>query len=430
MTTPPAISVRSPRAARRGAALVAASLVSALLLAASAAAQSPPSWVADELLVRLRAGASSRVADAAFRAAGAQKLGEIEPLRVQRLRVPPAALDAVAAALARRPEVEFVEKNRLFAPDAVPDDPDYSLQWHLETLGLPQAWEFSTGSGANGVVVAILDSGVDPSHPDLASRLLPGMDTMSGGNDTSDLTGHGTRVAGAAAAAADNAVGVASPNWHVQILPFRVTDSSGWTSAWALSTALTEAADQGARVANMSFGGVAGDATVRSAAQYMTEQGGVVVAGSGNCGCRESISDTPYIISVGATDQNDGLASFSSTGDYVDFTAPGVSIRTTNRGGSYGSHSGTSYSGPVLAGALALLLAIDPLLTASDVEALLADTAVDVGDPGWDESFGHGRIDVYAAVVYLPEPVGTLLLAAGLCGLVACGRARGVGLRA
>jgi subtilisin family serine protease len=397
-----------------------------LLLAASAAAQGSPSWVADELLVKLRAGASSHAAEAAFRAVGAQKLGEIEVLRVQRLRVSPAARDAVAAALAQRPEVEFVENNHRFPPDAVPDDPDYPLQWHLGTLGLPMAWEFSTGS--DEVVVAILDSGVDSSHPDLMSRLLPGMDTMAGGNDTSDLTGHGTRVAGAAAAAADNAIGVASPNWHGQILPFRVTDATGWTSAWALSAALTEAADQGARVANMSFGGVAGSATVRAAAQYMTEQGGVVVAGSGNCGCRESISDTPYILSVGATDQNDDLAGFSSTGDYVDFTAPGVSIRTTKRGGGYSSPSGTSYSAPVLAGAIALLLAIDPQLTASDLESLLADTAVDLGAPGWDESFGHGRIDVHAAVVHLPEPGGTLLLGAGLCALLACGRARGVAL--
>ena len=99
-------------------------------------------------------------------------------------------------------------------------------------------------------------------------------------------------------------------------------------------------------------------------------------------------------------------------------------ILTTSRGGGYGSFSGTSYSGPVLAGAVALLLAIDPQLTASDVETLLANTAVDLGDPGWDESFGHGRIDVYAAAVALPEPGGTLLLGAGLCGLAGCERAR------
>ena len=270
----------------------------------------------------------------------------------------------------------MVEPNRLFDPVAVPDDPLFAQAWHLAKLEAPAAWDVSTGAG---VLIAILDTGVDGRHPDLASQVVPGWNFSSNNADTSDAYGHGTQVAGAAAAATANGLGVASVGWNARILPVRVTGSDGVASSWTLSQGLSYAVDHGARVMNMSFAGVGGSATVVSAAEYAVAQGGVVVAAAGNCGCTESTPDSPALLTIGATDANDGLASFSSRGNHVDLSAPGVAIATTTAGGGYGTPSGTSFSAPVAAGVVALMLAAKPALRAPDVEVILSATAVDLG---------------------------------------------------
>jgi subtilisin family serine protease len=279
----------------------------------------------------------------------------------------------------------------------VPDDPAYPQSWHLPAISAPDAWDLTTGSP--GIVIAVLDSGVDPSHPDLVSKLVPGQNFYDGNADTSDVFGHGTKVAGAAAAATGNGLGVASIGWQASIMPIRVTRSDGWASAWAIAQGLTYAVDQGARVMNLSFGGVGGSSIVVNAAEYAAAHGGIVVVSSGNCGCVESIPQSAALLTVGATDQTDALTSVSSRGDHVDLTAPGVAIQTTSRGGGYSSGSGTSFTAPIVSGLVALMLAANPGLTALEVEDLLASTALDLGSPGWDPSFGHGRVDAYEAVL-------------------------------
>jgi hypothetical protein len=308
---------------------------------------------------------------------------EIPQIGVHRLRVAPAALEAVERALARRPEFAFVEKNHVFAPEAVPNDPYYGSQWHLPKIAAPAAWDISPGTA--NVVIAILDSGVDSTHQDLAGKLVPGINTYDNNTNTADVHGHGTKVAGTAAASGDNGVGVASVAWQSLIMPIRVTDTRGYALTSTLAEGLVYAVDNGAWVMNMSFAGVAGSATIRNAAQYAMERGGVVVAGSGNCGCFDSTADTPYILSVAATGSSDGLASFSSRGNYVDLAAPGVNILTTRRGGDYGYASGTS---------------------------ILEETADDLGAGGYDTSFGHGRVNAYQAILAAadisPDPPDTV----------------------
>jgi len=359
-----------------------------------------PEFVADELLVGVDTGVGTAgvdgSAEAVYRAAGAEKIRAFESIGVHQVRVPARARDAIADALARRPEFRFVERNPVFPVDAlVLDDPEFPAQWHLSHIELPQAWELS--AGAPGVVIAVLDTGVNPV-PDLADRLLEGFDAYSGGSDSSDRHGHGTQVAGAAAAIGNNAVGVASPAWSASVLPVRITNDRGDATGASVAQGLMGAIDRGARVLNVSFAGIAGSATVRAAAQYVAERGGVVVAGAGNCGCHESIPETPYILSIAGTDVEDRLAEFSSRGAYVDLCAPAVDIVTTRADGSYGSATGTSFSSSLVAGVVALMLAVEPNLDAFDVGALLADTAIDLGVAGWDEAFGYGRIDAFAAV--------------------------------
>ena len=134
------------------------------------------------------------------------------------------------------------------------------------------------------------------------------------------------------------------------------------------------------------------------AAKYFNQKGGIVVIGAGNSGGLVDQSKVPYIISVSGTDQNDELCSFSSYGPYIDFAAPSTGIWTTTSGGGYGAASGTSYSGPVLAGVIGLMFSANPALSPNQVISILRRTSVDLGERGYDEHFGWGRVDAYQAV--------------------------------
>lgn len=381
----------------------------AMSLPTAALAQGQPEWVADELLVTVRPGVSRGKAEGLYRSQGAALIDEIHQINTHLIRVPPQALEKVELALSRRPEVEFVQKNRLHAPNLTPNDPQYSSQWHLTKIMAPQAWDYLEGTPE--VTIAILDSGVDGTHPDLAPNLVPGYNCYNNNNDTSDVYGHGTKVAGGAAAITDNGTGVASPAYQAFIMPIRVTDTSGWAYDSTLSKGLTWAADRGARVMNMSFRGVAESGTITSAAQYAVKKGAVVVAAAGNTGVEESTPENPYMISVSATDPYDRLSGFSSRGSYVDLAAPGSAILTTVRGGGYGFVSGTSISSPITAGVVAAMLSANPALTPAEVESILESTAEDLGTPGYDTSFGFGRVNamdaVLAALGHSPPPDST-----------------------
>jgi thermitase len=349
----------------------------------------------EELLVIRKPGAAPHALRADCAELEAEEIGDNPKLRMHRIRVPRHRLEAVKRHLERRADVEGVEENQRFEPESIPDDPLFSSQWHLPLIGADRAWD-QQPAGAP-IVIAILDTGIDLDHPDLAGQLLPGTNTYDGGS-YEDYHGHGTRVAGVAGAVAFNGEGVASVAWNARIMPIRVTADSGSAFSSTLANALVWAADHGARVANMSFQSVAGSSTIQAAAQYFVEQGGVVFAGAGNLRREESLPETPWIISVSGTDPSDQLGSFSSWGNYIDVAAPGQSIQSTTRGGGYGSQSGTSFAGPVAAGVAALVLRVDPSFTPSEVETLLEMTAVDLGDPGWDTRFGHGRVDAAGAV--------------------------------
>ncbi|HUE38705.1 MAG TPA: S8 family serine peptidase, partial [Candidatus Binatia bacterium] len=244
------------------------------------------------------------------------------------------------------------------------NDTNYWKEWHLQKINAPSAWDVSTGDA--GVVIAILDSGIDSTHPDLAAKIVAGYNAYDNNSDTSDVGGHGTMVAGSAGAISNNGIGVASVAWQNPLMPIRVTDTQGNGYASTIAKGLTWAADHGARVMNISFSGIAASSTITSAAQYVVGKGGIVVAASGNCGCADPTPENAYIISVSATNTDDTLASFSSTGSYVDVAAPGVSIQTTVQGGGYSSVSGTSFASPITAGVLALMMSVNPALGPSD----------------------------------------------------------------
>ena len=212
------------------------------------------------------------------------------------------------------------------------------------------------------------------------------------------MNGHGTWVSGTAGATINNGVGVAAVAGGVKIMPLRVVDSSGvgyWSS---IASAITYAADKGVRVANASFEKLLSSSSVMSAAAYMKSKGGLVVVSAGNNGVDEGLTPNTSVIPVSATDSNDLIPSWSSYGNYVAISAPGVLIYTTGLGGTYVQGQGTSFSSPIVAATIALMMSANPRLSSTDVEKLLFSTAVDLGAAGRDIYYGYGRVDAGAAV--------------------------------
>jgi subtilisin family serine protease len=354
-----------------------------------------PDFVPGYILVEPRPGLPPAAFGKILGGHGGRVIGKLDDLDVYVVSLPPTASEkAVAHALAQHPHIKFAEPDALVPSTFVPNDTYYTSEWHLQTIGAPAAWNVATGSG---VTVAILDSGIDASHPDLAPQLVPGWNFYDNNSNTSDVYGHGTKVAGVVAALGNNSMGVAGVAYNARLMPIRVTDTSGYASISALANGLTYAADHGARVANMSFA-VQSYASVISAAQYFMNKGGVVMNSAGNYGTLDSTGASNALVSVSATTSSDTLASWSSFGPYVDLSAPGVSIWTTTKGGGYGAVSGTSFSSPLTAAVAALVMSANPSLAPSQVVNLLESTAVDLGATGDDNSFGYGRVDAAKAV--------------------------------
>ncbi|GIF13025.1 S8 family peptidase [Actinoplanes teichomyceticus] len=290
-------------------------------------------------------------------------------------------------------------------------DPLRSRQWDLTRINAPAAWARSTGAG---VTVAVIDTGVDARHPDLAGQVLTGWDAIAGraGGDT-DPQGHGTHVAGTVAALTGNAVGVSGVAPDVRVLPVRVLNATG--SGYDSDTAegIVWAADNGADVINLSLGGTAHSSAVTSAVAYARSRGVVVVAAAGNERTKGSPASYPGadqgVIAVAATDSADTVAPYSNAGDYVDVAAPGSAVLSTYPtalgSSGYATMSGTSMASPHVAAVAALLVAARPGLTPDQVESALEASAVDLGPAGRDTDYGHGRIDAAAALARIaPAP--------------------------
>ena len=362
-------------------------------------ARMKPMAVPGRLLVKYRAGVSSRRRNSLMTAAGARGDREVGSLGVHVLDLADGAdVDAYARALRLQPEVEFVEPDYLCYPVSTmePNDPLYLSQWHLPAVSCPMAWGMTSGS--DQIIIAVCDTGMDGAHPDLAPKVVPGWNVVDHNSDTSPVSPHGTWTAGTAAALGNNSIGVASPALNCRLMPVRISSrSDGAALISDMAAGVVWAADHGARVASVSYMG-AGSGMMADAGSYIQSKGGVLVMAAGNTGTYYSVPDSPAIVVVGATNQIDGLASYSTTGSYVDLSAPGSAILTTAPGGTYQAVSGTSFSAPLVAGAIGLMLSVMPNLTPAQIDTILKVTADDLGPAGWDPGYGWGRLNVGRAV--------------------------------
>lgn len=274
----------------------------------------------------------------------------------------------------------------------------------LRAVHAAEAWATTRGTG---VVVAVIDSGVAGNVVNLRGRVLDGVDLFNpdrprGWWDPIIMGGHGTGVASVIAGSGyGNGVYGVAPK--ATILPIRVADASGHTPGRRVARGITYAVDHGAHVINLSLGGTHASPLVHTAVKRAVRRGVVVVAGAGNNGPNNTKSFYPAafpeaIAVAGTQTLTDLPANFSMRGDWVDIAAPGTRVLATNNDGTRGKSSGTSFATPFVAGAVALMLDVNPDLTPAQVRTILIDTARDVADPGFDIATGHGLLNVAAAV--------------------------------
>jgi len=353
-------------------------------------------WAKGRILVQPNAGLPDDRFESDLKVHGGKSLGKINGLDVHIVQLPANANEhAVANLLAHNPDIKFAEVDEVVSPSATANDPLLSTEWQLPKINTATAWNTSTGAG---ITVAVLDSGVQSNHPDLQANLVPGWNVYNNNSNTNDVNGHGTAVAGVIAAIGNNGIGVVGVAYHARIMPVRMTDASCYTTLSIVASALTWAADHGADVANISYSNLYKSSTVIAAATYLRNKGGETVVSANNDAIDEGTANTTSMITVSATDQNNALASFSSWGPMVDLAAPGVQVGTTLWNSGYGWGTGTSFSTPVVAGTVALVMSANPSLTPSQIENALFSTATNLGAAGYDIYFGYGMVNAAGAV--------------------------------
>ena len=295
-------------------------------------------------------------------------------------------------------------------PPPPPNDPLLSQQWWLSKVKAQMGWAQTPGSSE--VVIAVIDSGVDYTHVDLGggkSLTDKDKDYVNNDDDAQDDNGHGTHVAGIAAAKMNNGQGIAGICPNCRILPVKTQGAGGQGSFGDVSAAIRYSADAGASVINMSLGAQVCTAELAEAVNYAYDKGVVMVAAAGNaCPVRVALGvesfDVNYparfgrVIAVGATTPSDQRANFSSFGPELDIAAPGTSILSTYPNNGYKRLDGTSMASPIVAGASGLLLSKDSSLTPAQVQQILETSADDIAGTGWDETTGWGRLNLQSAL--------------------------------
>lgn len=376
-----------------------------LAIFARTEASDPYPYVPGQVIVRLKPAAPQGLMTALGYRASSEPAGADYQVVTTR---PGQSVEDAIAELSSRSDVALAQPNYIYRGLAViPNDTQFANQYHLQIIGAPEAWEF--GRGSSSETIAIIDSGADTTHLDLASRLIvaPSIDIIDGNSDVSDTpsgSGHGTRVAATAAAITNNGIHCAGVDWYSSILPIRVlTGAEAIGTSADIESGIRRAIALKATVINLSLGfsGSTTDALIESRLQEAWNAGIIVVAATGNDGGRYVIypASSSYAIGVGSSTSSDARSSFSSYGAYpgmtgVDVVAPGSAIVTLTQNGAVTTTSGTSFATPIVSAAASIVRAARPGITPAQFLQLLRSTAKDIENAGFDEYTGAGRIDL------------------------------------
>lgn len=360
-----------------------------------------------EVLVKFQARQSKATVERFVASYGGRSRAEIARIGVHVLSFPLPAHVGILTRLRADPQVLYAELNGVATIAGLPDDPYYPNQWGLAKIQASQGWDVQTR--VVNVVIAIIDTGVDSHHPELRGKLTSGWnyDATSPGYNTADAmdtNGHGTHVAGIAAAPTNNALGVAGTCPSCVIMPIKVLGANNSGTYDAVASGVIFAADHGATIINMSVSGTTFSQALYDAVSYAADRGALVIAAAGNNGTNVVTypASFPNVLAVAATDSTDQRAAFSNYNTYVSVAAPGSGIYSTlwssTAGSTYGYKNGTSMATPFVAGLAGLLAAHDPGLTTTQLRAVIEQTADDLGTRGWDAYTGYGRINVARAL--------------------------------
>jgi thermitase len=367
-----------------------------------------PAYRSDEVSVKFKAEVSRQTIAATFQNLGVTSNRYNSRLDTYLLKTPAGGAQAIAESLRNDPNVEWVDLNYIMTAALVPTDPDYSnptLVYAPQLVNAENGWDITTGSAS--VIVAVVDSGISLGHPEFAGRIIgcgaSVCDFVNNDSDPSDDQGHGTHVAGIIAAAMNNGAGAAGLAPGVRILPVKVLDNFNNADIADVAAGVTYAADNGAKIINLSLGGFATNAELQAAVEYACSRDILVVTAAGNFNSNSPFYPAAYpcTVAVAGTDRNDARYNQSNYGSAIDLAAPGVdiwsSLWTSGNVNTYGLLTGTSMSAPHVSGLAALLLSSRTLASA-DMRAIMEQSAVDLGTPSWDQYFGNGRINVGAAL--------------------------------
>ncbi|SFF95663.1 thermitase . Serine peptidase. MEROPS family S08A [Planifilum fulgidum] len=384
---------------------IVASLVLAVVLiqpqaagAESAVQADKPDYAPDQVIVKFKKGTSASAMKTVHQGEEAKLLSRNTKLGFDVVKVEGKSVEQAVKEYEKNPNVEYAEPNYIYRIQWIPNDTYFSSQqWGPQKVQAPAAWDVTRSS--SDTWIAIIDTGVQYDHPDLAGKVVRGYDFVDDDWDPYDGNGHGTHCAGIAAAVTNNGRGIAGMAPNATIYAVRVLNNSGSGTLDDVANGIIHAADSGADVISLSLGASVGATTLKNAVDYAWNKGVVVVAAAGNNGTSLPTYPAYYsnAIAVAATDSNDNKASFSNYGSsWVDVAAPGVNIVSTYRGSSYASLSGTSMATPHVAGLAGLLDAQGR--SASQIRAAIENTADRISGTG--TYWSKGRINAYKAVNY------------------------------
>lgn len=354
--------------------------------------------------------------------------GDAESFRV--IKVPESKVGEKIKEFKKRGDVLYAEPNYIAYALMVPNDPNYKYQWHLDNpayggIQMQKAWDISSGAG---VRVAVVDTGIRKGT-DLANTcFVPGWDYVNNDSDPIDDNGHGTHVAGTVAQSTNNSLGVAGVAYKSCLMPVKVLNSGGSGTYAQVANGIRYAADNGAKVINLSLGGSSPSLTLEEAVAYAFGKGVTVIAAAGNDNSSTLIYPAAYdayVIAVGATQYDETKAPYSSYGPSLDIVAPGgntsvdqnkdgyadgVLQQTFTKSGTritwgYWFYQGTSMAAPHVSGVAALLIAKGNATTPEQIRTALQKTAEDKGGVGRDDTYGYGLVDAFAALNWTAGPI-------------------------
>jgi len=405
-------------------------------------------YVPDQIIVKFDDNLKASDMEEIISPLGGKLLEEIPQLKYWLLQVPTGQVTNILASLQSNSKIIVAEPNYTAQTFSTPDDPDYTKQDYLTNIQAQHAWDITTGS--SDVFIAVIDTGLEVDHPDLSSKIWvnkgedgydnqgrakrnnqvdddgngyvddwQGWNAIDNNGELQDENGHGTHVAGIAAAEANNHQGIAGISWGARLLPIKALDKSGNGSYALIAKALVFAARHGAQVINLSAGGTGSSQLLKAAIDYADASGSLIVAAAGDTGLDRPTfpASLDLVIAVGATDLQNQHANFSTYGKAIDLVAPGVKIYSTTPGRGYDVRSGSSMAAAEVSGAAALLASLPQFHSTESIRQALLSSAKDLGDPGIDSLFGAGLLQAYSALSLnagTPTPTPTPTLIAGL----------------